>query len=189
MTTTTKILISVLAVAGILAAASSAYNWYAPQFQPATSRTEYVRVPEIRTVTKIKKVYVPGSKEIVTFEKEKIVEKLKLPNWVAADADEQVIATAEIPPYEGTTNAVALLNTRTGVGNIIAKQQPISLFAFENKKEIGVRAGYTTDQFKQLITAFGRWQFFRVGNMHLGVYGEGNSSGEAIGQVEVNYRF
>jgi hypothetical protein len=138
---------------------------------------------------KIKKINVPGPKEILTIEKEKIVEKLRLPNWFAQNADEQVIATAEIPPYEGITDTVATLNTKTGVGNIIAKQRPLSLLAFENKKELGARAGYTTDEFKQLITVFGRWQFFRLGNFHAGLYGEGNSEGEAIGQIELNYRW
>lgn len=184
-----KIIIAILSLLFVMAAISSVYNWYKAQHKPTVSNTEYVPVPEIKTVTKIKRIYVPGPERIITYEKEKIVQKLKLPNWVAQDADEQIIATGEIEPYEGKTDVVATLNTKSGAGNIIAKQRPLSFLAFENKKEVGARAGYTTDEFKQLITVFGRWQFFRVGAVHAGLYAEGNSQGEAIGQLELNYKF
>jgi hypothetical protein len=185
----TKIIMALIIALLLLIAIAALKAWYGERNKPVVSQIEYVNVPEIREVVKIKKVRVPGPTEIVTIEKEKIVEKLRLPNWFAQNADEQVIATAEIQPYEGITDTVATLNTKTGAGNIIAKQRPLSLFAFENNKEIGARAGYTTDEFKQLITVFGRWQFFRVGNVHAGLYAEGNSSGEAVGQLELNYRW
>jgi len=185
----TKIIMGMIIGLLLLISAAAMKAWYSERNKPVVSQTEYINVPQIKEVTKIKRVAVSGPKEIVTIEKEKIVDKLKLPNWVAENADEQVIATAEITPYEGITDTVATLNTKTGVGNIIAKQRPLSLFAFENKKEIGARAGYTTEEFEQLITIFGRWQFLRVGNVHAGLYGEGNSAGEAIGQIELTYRF
>ena len=185
--TKNKIIFYIVVFVALLAAASALSNWYAAQI-PAT-QTEYINVPQIKEVTKIKRVEVPGPERIVTIEKEVVVEKLKLPDWIKDDANKQVIATAEIAPYEGKTNAAALLDTKTGESQIIAKQAPLSFFAFENKKELGVRAGYTTDDFKTQATVFGRWQFFRVGNARLGIYGEANSEGNGIAQFELTYRF
>jgi len=105
------------------------------------------------------------------------------------DETEQAIATGVIAPYEGKTNVVATLNTETGVGNIIAKQMPQPFMSFENKKELGVRAGYTTDGAKAHTSIYGRWNFMRVGNVHMGMYGEVNSEGAGIAQIDINYRF
>lgn len=117
-----------------------------------------------------------------------VVEKLKLPNWFAENADEQAIATADLPETKAGYNVVATVNTKTGVGNIIAKEKQRSLFGLPNEKEIGARVGYNSG-LKQQISVYGRWSFLRVGNVHLSAYGEGNSEGNATAQLELGYRF
>ena len=183
----TNITIGVLIAALILAVMSAIYFWYAERNKPPVSQIEYIKVPEVKTVTKIQRVEVPGPERIVTIEKPVIIEKLKLPEWVK-DADKQIIATAEIQPHDGKTNTVAVLDIKTGVAEIIAKQEPPAFMAFTNQKEFGVRAGYATDR-ELRATVYGRWSFARVGKIHLGVYGEGNSQGDGIAQLEVSYRF
>ncbi len=166
---------------------SAIYAWYGERNKPPVSQKVYVTVEKIKEVDKIKRVEVPVEK-IVTIEKKVLVEKIKLPEWFMAET-EQAIATAVIPPYDGDTQAIATINTDTGVGNIIAKQIPQSFMDFENKKEMGVRVGYTTDGAKAHSTIYGRWNFLRVGNVHLGLYGEANSEGAGIAQVDLSYRF
>lgn len=186
MTTLTKIIIGVLAFLLIVATASSLYFWF--KRPPATNTVEYVKVPEIKVVTKIKRVEVPGPERIVTIEKQTIVEKLGLPDWLRTNADEQAIATAAIEPYKGKTNAVAVLNVKTGVGQIVAKQEPLPLFGFVNDKEIGIRAGM--DIKGQVVTSvYGQWDFARVGNVHVGIYADADSVGQAKAQVKVGFRF
>lgn len=185
MTTIVKSIIGVLVVLFLLAAASSLYQWFKV---PTGSKTEYVKVPEIKEVVKIKRVNVPGPKEIVTIEKQTIIDKLKLPEWIKTDADQQAIATASLEPYKGKTNAVALLNTKTGVGQIVAKQEPLPLFGFVNDKEIGVRAGYSVKNNAE-ADVYARWDFVRVGNVNIGIYGEVTSYGEAKGMVSVGYKW
>ncbi len=183
-----RIIIGLLITVLSLALISAGVGWWKAEHKPVMSKVEYVKVPEIKEVVKIKRVNIPGPKEIVTIEKEKIVEKLKLPNWFAQDADEQAIATADLPETESGYNVVATLNTKSGEGNIIAKEKPRSLIGFPNGKEIGVRAGYNS-KLTQEISVYGRWNFFRIGNVHLSAYGEGNSEGNAVGQLELGYRF
>jgi hypothetical protein len=182
-----KIILGIVIFVLVLAGISAVYNWYKPK--PPVSQIEYIKVPEIKTVVKIKRVEVPGPERIITIEKEVVVEKLKLPDWIKNDVNKQIIATAEIAAYEGKTNAAAILDTKTGASEIVAKQVPLSLFGFENKKELGIRVGYSTDEWQMRSTVYGRWSFARIGNVRLGIYGEANSRGEGIGQLELNYKF
>lgn len=174
LTLTFKIGIPVLIILGMLMAASSLYTWYSDQFKFPVSQVEYIKQPEIRTVIKIKRVEVPGPARIITIEKKDVVETLKLPDWIKNDINKQVIATAEIPPYEGKTNAVAILDVKTGAGDIVAKQVPLPLFAFENKIRIGGLVGFSTRDSDSSLTGQGQvsWIFFRIGKLHTQVYGE-----------------
>lgn len=185
-----KTIVTVIYAAIItLALLSAIWAWYGERNKPPISNTVYVPVKEIKKVEKIKRVEVPVEK-IVTIEKKVLVETVKeLPKTFTASPDEQATATAVIPPYEGDTQAIATINTSSGIGNIIAKQIPLSFAAFENKKELGVRAGYTTDGAAAHTTIYGRWNFMRIGNVHLGLYTEANSAGAGIAQIDINYRF
>jgi hypothetical protein len=179
-------IVGILSIVAMIAIGSAIYFWYQHQ-KLVLNPTTYVTAPKIQVVTKIKEVKVPGPTQIVTIEKQVLVEKLKLPDWIKNDADEQAIATAAIEPYKGTTNAVALLNTKTGVGQIVAKQEPLSLFGFVNEKEIGIRAGINKSE--QEITVYGHWNFARVGKVNIGMYAEGNTHGDARAALQVGYQF
>ena len=178
------IMVTILAALALTAAIVS---WYRDQHPAVISRTEYVKVPEIKTVTKIKRVMVPV-KEVVTIEKTVIVEKLKLPEEVAKDENKQVISTGEVTSYEGKTNVVAVLDTKTGESKIIAKQQPLSFIDFENKKEIGLRYGPSVKNGME-ADVYGRWDFLRIGGAHLGLYAEANSNSDAKAMISVGYRW
>ena len=175
----------ILFIVAALAIASALYAWYRPQ--PVINKTEYVNVPQIKEVVRIKRIEVPVEK-VVTIEKQVVVEKLKLPEAILKDEAKQIVATGEITPYEGVTNVVAVLDTKSGESEIIAKQKPLSLIAFENKKEIGVRYGVNATKGLQ-GDLYGRWDFLRVGSSHLGVYAEVNSRAEAKAMLSVGYRW
>jgi len=188
-----KVIISILSVLLLLAVSSSVYFWFAGQRAPAISKKEYVPAPQIKTVEKIKRVEVPGPERIVTIEKQVIVEKLKLPDWVKSDENKQVTATAEIQPYEGKTNAVSVLDTKTGISEIIAKQVPLPFVALINDKELYAKIGYSTSR-ETKVSVGGRYLFGRLGKIKVGFYGEGQaaadgnrSAGEAVAGVVITY--
>jgi hypothetical protein len=178
-----KIIIGVLVALILTATGSALYFWY--KKPSVITVTEW---KEPKEVVKIKRVEVPGPERIVTIEKAVIVDKLKLPEWIKTDVNEQAIATAVIEPYRGRTNAVSLINTKTGIGQIVAKQEPLPLFGFLNDKEVGVRVGYSIKQ-GQEIDVYGRWDFARVGNVAIGVYGEATSYGEGKAMISAGYRW
>jgi hypothetical protein len=143
----------VLVVSGM--AAGMAWDWH---HKPSTAATTtYAPAAPIPAAEKIKVVTMPGPPQIVTVEKERVVEKLKLPDAIAKDRDKQVVATAEVVPYAGKTDAVALLDTRTGQAEIELKQEPLPFFGLENGKEVGARAGVGFHGPEGVIYA--RWTF------------------------------
>lgn len=158
----------------LLIASSTIYFWYQEKNKPPVSKVEYIKVPEIKEVIKIKRVEVPIEK-IVTIEKEVLVEKIKMPEWFRTDTNKQAIATAVIAPYEGNTNAIAVVDTKSGVGEIVVKQEELSLVGFANDKGLYAKAGYSTNAETQ-ITIGADWRFARIGKIKVGVFGEGRAA-------------
>lgn len=180
-----------IALCCVLAIACASLAYHALKKPVAVNSEAYTPAPEIKEVVKIKRVEVPGPEKIITIEKEKVVEQLHLGDEIGKNPDKQIVATAVIPPHEGDTNAVAVMDTRTGEGSISIKQEDPPLFAFQNKKEIGGRFGYVTDEsgVKQVVDAYGRWTVLRVWRVHVGIYGEVNSRPEGKTAVDISYRW
>ena len=182
-----KIIFGLLFIVGALVGASALHSWFSDK--PTVSQREYIPAKEIKKAEKIKHKKITVKSQIDVLDKDEAIEKLKINDPVKSDKNKEITATAEIQPYDGKTNVISVLDTSAGTSEIIAKQVPLSLVGFENKKELGVRVGYSTDEFEMRSTVYGRWQFLRVGNFHMGVYGEANSRGEGIGQLEISYKF
>jgi len=161
--------------------------WYRGQKTQIVSKTEYVKVPEITETVKLKRVEIPVEK-IVVIEKEAAAKKLDLPPEIKDDPNKQITATAVIPPYEGKTNVLAVLDTSTGGIGVMARQLALPFFDFENKREIGIRYGISMKH-DQEADLYGRWDFFRVANAHLGLYGEVNTTGDAKAMLQAAYKW
>jgi hypothetical protein len=191
-----KIIAGVILFFLLLALVSATYAWYTEKNKPPVSKIEYIKVPEIKETIKIKRVEVPIEK-IVTIEKEVLVEKIKMPDWFRTDTNKQAIATAVIDPYEGNTNAVAVVDTQSGIGEIVVKQEELSFVGFANDKQLYAKAGYSTNKETQ-VSVGAEWKFVRLGKIKVGVFGEGRAAFgtqdtgnrqavEAIGGVVVVY--
>jgi hypothetical protein len=185
----TKVILGFVIIILMLAFVSMFFAWYKETNKKPINTVQYVTVEKIKKVDKIKKVFVPIEK-IQVVEKPILVKKVDgLPDWFTSNPDEQATASADLDRTEGGYEVLSTMNTKTGIGNIIAKEKKRSLFAFVNKKRIGAGIGYTSKDFQQVITGFAEWDFFRVGNIHTTFYGEVNSQSEAIGQFRLVYEF
>jgi hypothetical protein len=177
-------LIAVLTVALI----AMVQAWYKERFKPVIPQVNYVEVEKIKYINKIKKVEVPIEK-IVTIDKTTLIKKVNgLPTWFVSNADEFAVSSANLPETKSGYEVLATVNTKSGTGNIIAKEKPRSLLGFPNEKEVGMRVGYNS-KLAQEVSLYGRWNFLRVGNVHLSAYADGSSEGNATAQLELGYRF
>ena len=179
-----KIKIYLVILGVIIVIGSALYAWY--KKPSVITRTEYVEIPKIKEVIKIKTIKVPV-KEIVTIEKEAVIKKLNLPDF-ATGPDKQIIATGVVDAYEGDTNVIAVMNTQSGTSEIIAKRKPLRFFAFQNKKRIGMRYGFNTVK-GQGGELYGEWTFFRVGAVYVAAYASINELAQAKAMLDVSYRW
>jgi hypothetical protein len=183
---TEKKTLAIIVLVGLLALAS-VVAWYRGQHEIPMSKTVYIKVPEAKEVVKIKRVEIPIEK-IVVIEKEAATKKLDLPADIKDDPAKQITASGVLPPYEGKTNVLAVIDTGTGVSSIVAKQVPLAFMDFINKKEIGIRYGASFENNLE-GDLYGRWDFFRIANAHIGVYGEVNTTGDAKAMVQAAYKW
>lgn len=183
MTTLEKALSIVCAVAVI----SAIYSWYRPVTPQIQTVKEFINVPVEKVVTRIKTVAVPVT-TVVTYEKPVIVQKLALPPWVESNTDMQVIAQGDVSSYLGTTNVVALLDTKSGKASFIMKQKPMPPIQFESVGEIGVNY-YPLSYKAGIISLIARYRFLRIMNLHVELNGEVDTADTAKAGVGVVYQF
>lgn len=162
-----------MALALVVMGASAIATWLRSGKSTSAPQQQFAQAPQIKEVQSIKTVTVPGPTKIVTIDKPVLVRDLKLPDEIAKDEAKQITATAAVGPYAGKTDAISVIDTKTGASEIELKQEPLPFFAFENQKEVGARAGMTV---KGLAgAAYARWTFLRTGQVHYAVYGEATS--------------
>jgi len=102
------------------------------------------------------------------------------PAPVAGDPqDLQVTTTADIPESDAGSEAVGILNTKTGESTIVIKEKPLEFFAFENRGELGAWYGYNNHQLPAMdLTA--QWSVLRIMQTHLAVRATGGNGGASI---------
>lgn len=163
----------------ILLAVSAIWGWYFKKPQVITVPTDvYVPVPQIQEVIKVKTVYVDVGK-VQVLDKAEAIKKLGgFPEIAATDPNKQITSTGVIPPYKGRTNVVNVIDTKSGVSEIMAKRIPLPFMAIEQERYAGVRIGSNGN-----ITAFAEWGFGRIGKAHIAAYGQ--HSTEDNGEIGV----
>ena len=172
LTTTFKLIVSGLLIVALLAVLSMGYNFYADRFKPPASQSNYIGQPEIKKAQKIEHKKIIVASRIDVLDKEEAVKKLKINDPVKSDPNKQITTTAEIKPYDGKTSIVSVLDTSTGESEIIAQQEELSLFEFENKREWEIKAGPSTEGGIK-VTLNIKQNFLRVKKVHIGGFVEG----------------
>lgn len=159
-----------------IAVIAAIYAWFKPLPPP---QKEYVRVEVPRDIIKIKRVEVPIEK-IVVIEKEKLITKRELPDWLKKDDNIQVMSIGLVQPYKGKTEVLSTINIKTGESELLQRQLRLSFFQFLNEKEIGIR--YGTD-----FTGFAKYTFLRTGNLYFSGHVQLGKTNTV--QVELSYRW
>jgi hypothetical protein len=175
----------ILLVVVAISLTSLGVNYFKP---PNTvTKIEYVQPPEEKVVTKIERVPVPGPVQIITIDKPVIVEKLKLPDWFKNDVNQQAISNADLKPTKTGYSVVGTIDTKTGVGDIIAKEKEATFLGWPGNLSASLRYGLVTDG-RQEAQLGAKYQPLRIGPIYLGIVGEVNSRPEAKALIELEYK-
>lgn len=100
-----------------------------------------------------------------TYSKKTAVKKMKLPAAIAENPHKEVTATADLKPTPGGYTVASVIDTTTGVSDIISREKPRPLFGFGGESEIGLLGGITNHGDSALV--FVRQDLLRVGSVHL----------------------
>lgn len=172
---------AIYALVVVFLALSALWGWYRKPQVINVPYNVYVPVPQIQEVVKVKKEYVYVDKgQVQVLNKEEAIKRLDgFPAGIKDDKDKQITSTGVIPPYKGKTNVVNVIDTKSGISEIMAKQVALPLFAIEQERYAGVRIGSTGQ-----VTGFIEWGFARVGKLHAGAYGQyGTKDGAEVGII------
>ena len=125
--------------------------------------------------------------KIIVIEKEKVVEKLRLD----VKPSDEILAVAEIPPYEGKTSVAAIFDKTTAETKINYRHEPLPFIGFENQKELYLKAGYALSNrgLGYNVEVGGEWKFLRVANFHLGLFGQADINQNIFVGAKVSYRW
>jgi len=167
----------IYALVVIFLAVSAIWAWYRKPKVINVPQTQYVYVPQIKEVIKVKKEYITVDKVQVLGKAEALKKLDGFPAGIANDPDKQITSTGVIPPYKGKTNVLNVLDTKSGISEIMAKQVGLPFIAIEQERYAGARIGSTGQ-----VTVFAEWNFLRIGNAHIGAYGQyGTANNGEIG--------
>lgn len=116
------------------------------------------------------------------------------PQWIKdSTSNEVMIANGVVSPWKAETDVYAFLDVNTGKSRLLYDQREYkenrSLFEYENNKELGVYYGYGNNG--RALQISGRWDLFRVGEVHLGTKMDVNITDktEALVLVGGSYRW
>ena len=95
-----------------------------------------------------------------------VKKELGLPKPVVADAKKRVVASAAVPPSEQSTHVTAVLDTGTGGVELFQYSEPRPFFGRDGLATVG--ASYGLFDGTPSWTAFGTYNFLRIGSVRLG---------------------
>ncbi|MEW6409572.1 MAG: hypothetical protein AB1488_05605 [Nitrospirota bacterium] len=157
------------------------WGWY----RPSGVYENYIPVKVPKYIQRIKTVEVPVEK-VVALEKKEVADKLGLPKSVEGNPEKQVLTAGEVPPHEGKTTVTAVMDTKTGITQLLQRQERPPLIAMRNEFEIGIDYGIGNRANFQL---FANYDAIRIGKVHLGLHGQINQRGDYMASVRLSYRW
>ena len=204
---------TILLVLLILAVFAALWQYLMPQIRTIESTT-FKRVPEIKKVKEVQRVYIKcPERGIVVLDKEQVAKKLDTDQFLqvyqAAPADQpdqsdqagllrlgpapeprglEVTATAEIPQCKNGAQALSVIDMNTGQSTIVVKENVAPWFQFRNDGAVGIR--YGLNQHLQYVgNVYGKWDFLRVKDVFFSLGGDLETGGDAQLQVGSEYRW
>lgn len=158
------------------------YLVYLHFYTPSPS-IEYIEVPKPQYIYKVKKIKIP-IKEIETVEKIKVVEKEKLPDWLASATEYVILTVGVVKPHNANTKVISVLNTKTGENKLLFKQEHPPFFTL--LRDLSISIDY--DLISHNIGGCAKLSFLRISKVYFHTFITGNTNGISAGiGIEVKF--
>lgn len=168
----------ILVVILILSISSSIYQF----LNPKIVELEKWKTVEV-TKWKTKRIEVPVE---VVKDKEKIIGKLNLPDWVK---EKEILSKVEVSPHEGKTDVVTTVDPKSGKVASLTKQHPRPFVSFRPKGYIGVDFSPIHSSSLGDWRVTGEYEAGRIGNIKPFVRGEIDQKGAYRVSGGLRYEF
>ncbi len=168
----------------IFLALSALWGWYRQPRIINVPQNVYVDVEKIKEVVKVKTEYIYVDKVQVLNKAEAIKKLDGLGAGIADDPNKEITSTGVIPAWKGRTNVVNVIDKKSGISEIMAKQVGLPLIAIEQERYAGVRITS-----KGSMSAFAEWNFLRLGSAHVGAYGSYSTDDSLEAGVQLKVEF
>lgn len=155
--------------------------WPRPEQQPGKFEA-LPPAPEVRTVEK-----VVERVEFVKVYPNAIKAKLKLPDAVVADASRKLTATGKLDAEERPYTLTAILDTKTGESEILARPDPLPWVGPGRRGAIGIAYGLSNGEPTGKLYA--QHDLLRVKALHAGARAEVDQRGEWWAGGYIEYRW
>lgn len=151
-----------------VAACGGAYLW-----DRTTNLAPSAQLPDSRIVAK-EKTETLECRPVVVY-RDRVKEKLALPDTDKRDTAKHVTAAADIPGDDRPRTVSALYDERLGTTDLYIREAPLPWLATISKHELGLAYGLTDDGTAARL--YGRADFLQIKAARLGVIGNVDSSG------------
>ncbi len=161
--------------------------------QPRTNTAEAAQVVTAPVVAKVPTVQTPVKGGAVRTLKPAAKAKLKLPEPVIQNDDQQVTSAAVVAPSERKTTVTSVIDTKTGETTVFTKPEPYPWLAVESRGEARLDYGYKITRGEPVPRPVSRLSvthnFIQVKALHVGVNAALDSDGSTFIGIGLSYRW
>lgn len=176
----------------LIVVAMIAYFWWLLK-QPKPDQAVAAETPTAPVVVKVPTVKTPIAGGTVRTLKPAAKVKLKLPEPVVQNDDQQVTSATVVAPSERKTTVSTVIDTKTGETTAYSKPEPYPWLAVESRGEARLDYGYKMTRGELTPRPVSRLSvthnFIQVKALHVGVNAALDSDGTAFVGVGLAYRW
>lgn len=169
-----------LIVGGLIVAIGCAWIQYRPSL-PSVLATPAKELAREQTKTL-------SCKPVVVY-REKVKDKLGLPESIKKDATKHVVNSTKVEASERPTTVTAVYDDQTGFVDLFKRLDPLPWLAVNRRGALGVAYGFKDDANGAVARVYGRMDLMQVKRFHLGLLGDIDSGGDWYGGGFIELRW
>lgn len=114
-------------------------------------------------------------KKVVVY-RDKVKEKLNLPETVVKDPDKKVTASTKVPASDFPNTVTSVYDLGTGATDLYVRRDPLPWLAFDKRWRLGAFYGLS-DEENGLFLGVAQYQFAQIKRVHITAHGQADTSG------------
>lgn len=115
--------------------------------------------------------------------RDKVKDKLGLPETVKRDTAKHATASANVPADDRPHTVTSVYDSVTGVTGIYVRRDALPWIAFNQRWNLGTFYGLRDDSATPVVRVNGSYELLQVKAIHIGVHGQFDTDGRRFGGI------